>query len=113
MKKAIMIAGVAFLLPSSAYAFCTEPDAPEAPEIPASYDAPKPPYCMEKFSSSGRHDCDDWELESYQRKVNEYIDKLEDYARDAAEFSDESRRFAQDAERYADCEKQGLPEKDF
>jgi len=104
------------MLPSSASAFCSAPsfwgDAPDfAPSAPGSFQRPSPPYCLEGYSWSGQHTCEQWEIDDYIRQVNNYIADLNAYLQEARAFADEAADFAADAEafaieayQYAECE---------
>lgn len=91
--------------PGPALAFCSEPSFYEsAPDAPGSYEKPRVPYCLSGYSYSGRHTCDEWEIDAYFDDVNDYIDELNDYLREANRFAEEAARFAADAYEYARCE---------
>lgn len=103
--RAFVMAGLMAVAASDAAAFCFEPSFHEiAPDAPGSFARPDVPYCLQEFSWSGRHTCDDWELDSYRNDVEDYVDKLNDYLREAVDFANAATRFAQDAEAYVRCE---------
>lgn len=103
--RAYALAGLMAVAATEAAAFCSEPSFyNSAPNAPGSFDRPDVPYCLQEFSWSGRHTCDDWELDGYRDDVEDYVDKLNDYLREAVDFANAAARFAQEAEAYAQCE---------
>lgn len=92
----------AFAVPAHA---CSEPSFyGTAPDGPSSYEKPDVPYCLQDYRWSGRHTCDEWELNSYQREVDDYVRKLNDYIREANTFAEEAIAHAESAADYARCQ---------
>ena len=83
------------LTATSAFAYCRAPG--RAPEAPRSYDKPRAPNCLQDARYGEEPDCDDYELDRYEREVERYLEKLQDYA-------DDAQRYAQEAAEYAQCE---------
>ena len=95
----------AVCIPSWGFAYCSEPSFSESePDAPSSYQKPSVPYCLSEYSYSGKHTCDEWEIDSYFDEVNRYIRKLRDYVQEAKEFANEAIQFANEAVEYANCE---------
>ena len=94
-----------------AFSYCSEPSFSEnAPEAPRSYQRPDVPDCLSDYKYSGRHTCDEYEIDSFIRETNDYIRLLNDYASEAEEFANEASTFARDAADYARCERNELVE---
>jgi len=92
-------------LTEQSHAFCSEPSFYQsAPDAPGSYSKPDVPYCLSAYSYSGKHTCDDWEIDSYLDEVADYVSKLRDYADEANNFANAAIRFANEAVDYANCE---------
>ncbi|MDR7029824.1 hypothetical protein [Rhizobium rosettiformans] len=90
---------------SNAWAYCYEPsESFSPPEGPSSYSKPSVPYCLSSYRFSGEHTCEQWEIDSYQRDVEEYVDKLQVYMNEAAEVARQAATFAEEVETYARCE---------
>ena len=71
-----------------AFAFCSQPDAPDPP---STFSKPDVPYCIRDRS------CEDYEIQRYKSDVEDYVRKLKNYASEAEEFHG-------DAVQYAECE---------
>lgn len=105
--KAYILAGLLAMAATEAAAYCSEPSFSEtAPDAPGTYERPDVPYCLQEYRWSGRHTCDDWEIDSYQNEVNDYVDELNDYLSEVVAFANEATRYAQEADDYARCEAQ-------
>ena len=106
MKLARAVAVLAWLASAGpAAAFCYAPSfSDDPPDAPGSYERPDVPYCLSSYSYSREHTCSQWELDSYRREVEAYVDQLNDYVRDAATFAREAIDHATAAQRYAECE---------
>ena len=93
------------------HAYCSEPSfSAGAPDAPGTYQRPGTPYCLNEYKYTGRHSCDQYEMDSFINEVNDYIRALNDYAREAAEFANEAQTFADEAADYARCERDELLE---
>lgn len=106
LVKGVVVSAVALVISVvNAGAFCSAPSFGEsAPDEPSSYNRPDVPYCLSEYSWSGKHTCEQWEIDSYISEVNDYIRKLNDYADEARDFADSSVNFANEAIEYAECE---------
>ena len=94
-----------FLFPVNVFAYCYEPSMYEAPpEPPRSFNKPSVPYCLDGYSYSGKHTCDQWEVDAYIDDVNDYIRQLNNYVEEANSFANSAARFASEAADYARCE---------
>ena len=80
---------------SSAFAYCRDPG--RAPEAPRSYEKPKQPTCLADARYGEEPQCEQFELDRYQRETERYLDKLQEYA-------DEAQQYAREAVAYAQCE---------
>lgn len=90
---------------TSAMAYCSSPNMwDSAPSPPSSISRPDVPYCLSSYAYSGKHTCDQWELDSYFEEVKDYIEELEEYHRDAVEFANAAIDFSNQALAYAQCE---------
>ena len=90
-----------------AAAFCSQPSFyGSEPSPPGTYSKPDVPYCLSEYSWSGKHTCDEWEIDSYISEVNDYIRELNRYANEANEFAEEAIEFANESAAYAECEAQ-------
>ncbi len=90
--------------PQSAFGFCSEPSAYVSfPDAPRSYVEPSVPYCLNSYSYSKKHTCNQWELDNYFSEVDDYIDELNDYISEANNAAEEALSFAQSAKSYAQC----------
>ena len=88
-----------------AHSYCYEPSFGDTPpDPPSSYERPDVPYCLEEYSWSGRHTCDDWEIDAYFSDVEDYAEELEDYLYEVEAFKMAAERFASEAVDYATCE---------
>lgn len=107
MKKPVLAASFTLLLAglplSGAWAYCSEPSMwgskPSAP-----YGKPTAPYCLSGYSYSGKHSCDQYEIDRYISEINSYIRELNNYAEEARSFAESAISFANSAIDYADCE---------
>jgi hypothetical protein len=101
-----MLTGVAFRFSAmNASAFCYQPSFSESPpDAPWSSSKPSVPYCLSSYSYTGKHTCDDWEVDSYFEEVNRYLRQLRDYADEAEQFANEAISYANEAIEYANCE---------
>ncbi len=105
MKTVLVAFGILSATVGGAGAFCSEPYGKlTLPDAPGSYGRPNVPYCLSGYKWSGKHECDDWELDSYKREVSNYIDQLNTYVNEANEVARKAQRFAQEAYDYATCE---------
>ncbi len=88
-----------------ALAFCSEPFTRVVlPDAPGSLDRPNTPFCLSGYKISGRHTCSDWEISSYKRDVEDYLEKLQEFANEAVAAANQTIRFANEAQDYAKCE---------
>lgn len=95
MKVSIAVAMLILVSASNpALAYCSEPTAPDPP---ASYGRPDVPFCLSGYSYTGRHDCDQWE-------IDQYVSEVEDFQRKLKEYLEEVDAFTDDAVDYAKCE---------
>ena len=76
---------------NSAFAFCSEPNAPDSP---STLFKPSLPYCLRGYSYSGTHDCEDYEIDNYKSKVADYIRELNDYISEVQRYHDEAVDYA-------------------
>jgi len=105
MKFAILAAGILIGVPSWAHAYCSEPSVRlSVPDAPGAYGRPSVPYCLSSYKWSGKHECDSWELDSYQRDIDEYVTRLNTYVEEANELARKAKRYADEAYGYAVCE---------
>lgn len=96
---------VSFAMAASAAARCSEPSLYGSPPVaPRSYHKPDVPYCLNTYSYSQEHTCQDWELDSYKREVSDYIEKLNDYIQEASDFAGQVNVYVGEVESYAKCE---------
>lgn len=107
MKKLVLTVFSAMLLAglplSGAWAFCSEPSMWDSkPSAP--YGKPSAPYCLSDYQFSGKHSCDEYEINSYINSINSYIRELNNYASEARSFAESAISFANAAIDYADCE---------
>ena len=87
---------IAFLLLSSvqSWAYCSEASFSESgPDAPGSYEEPNIPYCLQEYKWSGKHTCEDYEIQAYENDVEDYIRKLRDYVSEASNFSSSANSF--------------------
>lgn len=105
MKMVLWLTLIA-ALPTPAFAYCSEPYPPRVslPDPPGSYSKPSVPYCLSSYSYSGRHSCDQWEIDAYKRAIDDYISKLNEFVNEAYDAAQAAIKFAKDAEAYAKCE---------
>jgi hypothetical protein len=104
MKLLISVALTAFI-PLQAYAFCSEPSENiDFPDPPGSISRPSVPFCLSSYKYSGTHTCDQWEIDSYQRKIRDYVSELQTFMSEAYDAAKEAADFATEAEEYARCE---------
>lgn len=94
VKNYLKCFGLGFFLlqANSAFAYCSEPDAPDPP---ASYSKPDVPYCLSEFAWSGEHSCDEWEVTNYFNEVDDYITKLKSYLEEVEHYQSEAYEYAQ------------------
>lgn len=126
LSKMYVLVLVLIFQSSSALAYCSEPShytsepsfSGSEPDAPASYTKPSVPYCLGEYSYTGKHTCEEYELDSYFSEVDRYLSELNSYIEDAVNYSNEARRFAnevidfsnsirqfaEDVVEYADCE---------
>jgi hypothetical protein len=76
----------------------------QPPDAPSTFSKPSAPYCLSGYRYSGKHTCDNWEIQSYIDEINEYIRKLNEYAEEARDFAQNAINFADEANEYAGCE---------
>jgi hypothetical protein len=103
--RAYVLASFLAVAATDAEAFCSVPSFYDSsPDAPGTFARPDVPYCLRELKWSGRHTCDDWEIDRYRSDVEAYVDKLNDYIREAVDFANAATRFAGDAGAYARCE---------
>jgi hypothetical protein len=73
------------------------------PDAPGSYTEPNVPYCLEEYKWSGKHTCEEYEIQSHQNDVDEYMRKLRDYLSEVDDFTSLASSFAADAAEWAKC----------
>lgn len=91
--KAVLLVCVMSFVANPAFAYCRDPG--RAPEAPRSYDKPKKPACLENVRYGQEPECDQYELDRYQREADRYIEKLQTYADEAQDYAKEALKFAQ------------------
>jgi len=102
-RVVIILCGVFYV--SGATAYCSEPYFSQSPpDTPSSYHKPDVPYCLSEYGFSGKHSCEDYEIDMYFDEVNDYIQKLNDYSSEAINFANETARYANEVTDYARCE---------
>jgi len=77
MKKTLCVVSCVLtvsLSATSAFAYCRAPG--RAPEAPRSYDKPRVPNCLQDARYGEEPECDDFELDRYEREVDRYLEKL-------------------------------------
>lgn len=62
------------------------------------------PFCLNSYSYSREHTCDEWELDSYFSDVEDYVSSLQAYLVEFNEYTRKVSRLAAEAETYAVCE---------
>ena len=102
--KLVGLLGLSAALVPNAFGFCRAPSFYETPPDPPRYGNPSVPFCLIEYSYSGRHTCDDWELESYFSEVEEYTNLLARFLRDVENYQNEVDSFVSDSVRFAKCE---------
>lgn len=107
-QSTVALGLLAAVLPGAAMAYCAEPSIYRTPPSPPSYGRPSAPYCLSGFAFSGKHTCDEYEIDSYVSDVNRYIDELNDFVAEAAEFASSARLFAEEALTFARCEAEDI-----
>lgn len=90
---AILVVGI----PSSGFAFCMEPSVSRANLSLTPPSRPVVPYCLSAYKYSGKHSCEEWEVEDYRMSVKAFMSRLSQYV-------EEAYGFAKKAEDYAKCE---------
>lgn len=101
----LISAALIFLFPLKVFAYCSEPSMYESPpDIPGSYQRPSLPYCLESYSYSRKHTCDQWEIDAYIDETNDYIRKLNTFVDEAQAFANAAAIFTDEAAAYASCE---------
>lgn len=106
MTRWVAIVVLAFV-PAPALAYCITPSVPysmRAPEAPGSYSRPSVPYCLNGYSYTREHTCDQWELDSYFSDVEDYVNELQTYLDEINAYARKVNLLARDAEAYAVCE---------
>lgn len=112
-RSGIHLTAIVALSPFMAHdaqAFCSEPSFwgnepsfyASTPSAPSSYTRPSVPLCLSEYSYTGRHTCDEWELQNYFDEVEDYIGELNDYIDEAASFAEDVRQFAEEAIEFHD-----------
>ncbi|WP_299968763.1 hypothetical protein [uncultured Roseobacter sp.] len=94
---------VFFLWTAQGFALCFGPSFYESPPTEPYSGAPNIPYCLSEYSYSGRHSCDDWELQSYIDEVDQYIFELNQYVSEYQGFAIAAAEAYEDAGDYAEC----------
>lgn len=104
MRKALIIlAMVGTTANTSAGAFCSEPSFSGSPtDAPGTFEEPDVPYCLQDYRWSGRHSCEDYEIDAYQNDVDEFLRKLNSYTNEVVSFANEASNFSE-ASSYARC----------
>lgn len=76
------------VLTTPAMPYCWEPSFNEdEPDPPGTYRRPSVPYCLRDYKWSRRHTCDSWEIDRYQREVEDYIDDVNTYIGEANDLA--------------------------
>lgn len=111
VSGAALVGALLLLSTDHGHAYCSEPSfSDNAPDAPGTYQRPDAPYCLNEYKYTGRHSCDQYEIDSFINEVNNYIRALNEYAENAAEFAREAETFANEASDYARCERDELVE---
>ena len=90
------------LSPNIAFAFCSEPNAPDAPSTFSRPDKPTIPFCVNTLDNT--HTCEDWEIDSYNRDLRNYRDEVNDYVQDLRDYIDEAEDYYSEVVAYTKCE---------
>ncbi|RVH29549.1 hypothetical protein CN211_24045 [Sinorhizobium meliloti] len=67
------------------------------------------PTAMSDFRYSGEHTCSDWEISSCQDEIDSYIRKLNNFVSEAADAAKGAADFAREAEQYPDVRLKSKP----
>lgn len=104
MRTFAVLALLSILAPT-AFGYCYQPSEPDdPPDLPGTYSKPSVPYCLSSYSYSGKHDCSNWELDSYFGDVEDYQRKLRSFVQDLEDYQAEVEDYIDAAAAYAVCE---------
>lgn len=93
-------------LPGTALAYCFAPSPPGAPATYSKPHKPDTPYCVDTYTNT--HRCDDWEINAYNRAMDQYNSDAENYIRQLTDYENAAIRFAEQSTDYAECEIRSL-----
>ncbi len=100
--KTVVTLALISLLPSTAWAYCSEPSVPDVPSTYNRPSKPSAPYCVDTFSNT--HTCDDWEIDNYNSELSRYRDEVEEYIRKLRYYVSKAETYYSEAVSYAQCE---------
>jgi hypothetical protein len=109
LKQIILtcLAGATFFVSASANAFyCSEPSPPGRYSKPTQPTPPSVPYCVNEYSNT--HTCDDWQIDSYNREIENYNWQLKMYSSEVDAYIRKLESYVDDAIEYANCEIKSL-----
>lgn len=98
---AAILISVVGLSAAPAQAYCHPPHAPQFQSIAGTPRAPQTPYCVDTFTNT--HTCDNFQIDNYNRQVEQYNQALDRYYRDVESYAHALDRYYEEAVRYVDC----------
>ena len=106
MKKLAVIFIIFNLItffPSKVFSWCSAPSTPFG-NISSKPNIPSKPYCLNSYSN----DCDQWEIDNYNREVENYNYALRRYQNDLEQYVRDLQDYFNEASEYANCEIRNL-----
>jgi hypothetical protein len=102
----VLIAIGAVCQPALALGFCSEPSVPSSYLKPDKPREPQAPFCVNKITRT--HTCSDWQIDSYNRDLSDYSQKIRRYQSDVETYIRKLKTYLEEAEQYAVCEVKSL-----
>lgn len=90
-------------LPTKAFSWCSAPSTPYD-NVSSKPSIPSKPYCLNSYSN----DCDQWEIDNYNREVENYNYALRRYQNDLEQYVRDLQDYVNEASEYANCEIRNL-----
>jgi hypothetical protein len=110
-KMTVAVLIVTNFVSTRAFAYCSEPTAPDPPSslyLPSKPSKPSVPFCVNELMKT--HTCSDWEISSHNSDIDSYNSAMQNYSAERDEyirklknFVDEAQAFSNGALDYAKC----------
>jgi hypothetical protein len=100
MTRVLLFAFV-FLVPSTAVAYCLQPNAPSFQYFGATPQPPRVPVCVNQYTNT--HTCDDWTIQTYNAEVDRFNAEIGRYMDAVRRYADAVDSYYSDAVDHVDC----------